>query len=313
VTDAPISIRNAVADDLAALQAVFRRASWSNERDRPLFDTHPEFLHWSGRAIGEGRTVVAVVDGRAVGFASIVPAGESVELEDLFVDPDRMRRGVARALIVSVADRARAIGARRVEVDANEHALGFYCSAGFVAERSVALTHGTAIRMSLAVVGPSLRAMDLDAALVRANELAAAARAAGDHPFGALLLVGDEIVAESVNRVNSDGDLTAHAEMELVRTLARSGRLEALAAGVVVASTEPCPMCVGALFWAGSRRVVFGLSAARLNEIVRRPGDDEYGFEITAAELGRRAAPPMSVEGPHREDDAAAVHADFWT
>ena len=154
--------------------------------------------------------------------------------------------------------------------------------------------------------------MDLDAAVTRANELAAAARAAGDHPFGALLLVDGEVVAEAVNRVNSDHDLTAHAEMMLVRNLERDGRLSRLADGVVVASTEPCPMCVGAFFWAGAREVVFGLSAARLNEIVRRPGADDYGFEITAIELGRRSMPPMCIDGPRLEDAAAAVHEGFW-
>jgi tRNA(Arg) A34 adenosine deaminase TadA len=155
--------------------------------------------------------------------------------------------------------------------------------------------------------------MDLDAAVRRANELAGAARGAGDHPFGALLLVGDNIVAESLNRVRTDEDLTAHAEIMLVRTLERSGRLHLLPEGIVVASTEPCPMCVGALFWAGARHVVFGLSAARLNHIVRQPGTSEYGFAVTATELGARAVPPMTVAGPYREDDAAAVHDNFWT
>jgi len=155
--------------------------------------------------------------------------------------------------------------------------------------------------------------MDLDAALTRSIELAAQARAAGDHPFGALLLVNGEVVAEAVNRVATNADLTAHAETELIRTLERDGQLALLADGVVVASTEPCPMCVGAMFWAGARQVVFGLSAARLNEIVRRPGADEYGFDITAGELGGRAQPPMTIDGPRNEAEAAAVHDGFWT
>lgn len=154
--------------------------------------------------------------------------------------------------------------------------------------------------------------MDLDAALTRSIELAGAARAAGDHPFGALLVVGGEVVAEAANRVHTDRDLTAHAELMLVRILEREGRLDQLAAGTVVASTEPCPMCVGAMFWAGARHVVFGMSAARLNELARRPGDDEHGFLITADELGRRATPPMSIVGPTREDEAAIVHDGFW-
>ena len=95
--------------------------------------------------------------------------------------------------------------------------------------------------------------MDLDAALTRSIELAGAARAAGDHPFGALLVVDGEVVAEAANRVHTDRDLTAHAELMLARILEREGRLDQLAAGTVVASTEPCPMCVGAMFWAGQR------------------------------------------------------------
>ena len=154
--------------------------------------------------------------------------------------------------------------------------------------------------------------MDLDAALTRSIELAAAARAAGDHPFGALLVVDGEVVGEAVNRVHSDHDLTAHAELMLVRILEREGRLDQLAVGTVVASTEPCPMCVGAMFWAGARHVVFGMSAARLNELARRPDADEHGFHIGADELGGRATPPMTIEGPRREDEAATVHDGFW-
>lgn len=155
--------------------------------------------------------------------------------------------------------------------------------------------------------------MDLDAALRRAFAIAIESRNAGDHPFGALLLHGGEIVAEAHNRTQSDGDLTAHAELMLVRVLEREGRLALLADGTVVASTEPCPMCVGALFWAGARHVVFGLSAARLNRMVSRPGDGAYGFAVTATEIGGRAEPPLVIDGPHDEDAAAAVHEGFWT
>ena len=62
-----------------------------------------------------------------------------------------MRRGVGRALIADVVGRARRSGRGRVEVDANEHALAFYASVGFVAGGPVVLEHGTAVRMTLAV------------------------------------------------------------------------------------------------------------------------------------------------------------------
>ena len=111
------------------------------------------------------------------------------------------------------------------------------------------------------------------------------------------------IVAEARNRVMTDGDVTAHAKMVLVRDLERAGRLGLLAHGVVCASCEPCPMCVGALFWAGARRVVHGLSSARLTALATPPGGEAYGFGMTAAEIGGAATPLMSIVGPRREDE----------
>jgi tRNA(Arg) A34 adenosine deaminase TadA len=152
-----------------------------------------------------------------------------------------------------------------------------------------------------------------DGLLSRAFALAGEARDAGDHPFGALLAVDGEIVAEARNLVTSTSDITAHAETELVRVLERAGSLHLLGDGVVYASCEPCPMCVGALFWAGARHVVFGLSSSRLGELAARPDQDAHGFSITAAEIAAAATPRLTVDGPHREDEAAQAHAGFWT
>lgn len=151
-----------------------------------------------------------------------------------------------------------------------------------------------------------------DDLLSRVLELAAEARAAGDHPFGALLAVDGEIVAEARNLVTTTSDITAHAETELVRVLERDGRLDLLEGGVVYASCEPCPMCVGALFWAGARHVVFGLSSHRLNELVAAPGVKPTGFTMTAAEIGARSNPMMRVEGPLQEFAAEVPHLGFW-
>jgi len=151
-----------------------------------------------------------------------------------------------------------------------------------------------------------------DDLLTRCFDIAAEARAAGDHPFGSLLAVGGDIVAEARNRVVSDGDITAHAELMLVRTLERSGMLGVLGDGVVFASCEPCPMCVGAMFWAGARRVVYGLSSTRLTEMATPEGVEPFAFTITAPQLAQNATPRMSIVGPHREDDAAVAHRGFW-
>lgn len=151
MTEGHINIRLAVAADVAALASVFRRASWSNVEDRPLFAEHPEFLEWSGEPAREGRALLAEIDETVVGFVSMIPNGVESEVEDLFVDPDWMRRGVAQALIERVVQKARTAGIRRLVVDANFHALDFYRSAGFVPDHEVTLEHGTAMRMHLDV------------------------------------------------------------------------------------------------------------------------------------------------------------------
>ena len=154
--------------------------------------------------------------------------------------------------------------------------------------------------------------MSPDDLLTRAFELAEEARANGDHPFGALLAVNGEIVAEARNRVNTANDITAHAETELVRALQRDGQLDKVNGGVVYASCEPCPMCVGSMFWAGAHRVVYGLSSARLVAVATAPGGTPFGFSITAPEIGTAATPQMSFDGPQREDEAVIAHEGFW-
>jgi len=146
-----VEIRTAVESDLPRLRAVFRDSSWSNEGNRELLVEHPEFLELSADAVREGRTRAAAINGNIVGFASVADATGRLELEDLFVDPAFMRQGVGRALIRDVAEQARRRGVRRVEVDANDHALRFYEEVGFVALERVALDHGTAVRMTLDV------------------------------------------------------------------------------------------------------------------------------------------------------------------
>jgi len=158
----------------------------------------------------------------------------------------------------------------------------------------------------------SLFRVDQNALLSRVFELAEEAGSQGDHPFGALLAVDGEIVAEAHNRVNTNRDLTAHAETRLVQVLEQKRLLGKLSLGTVYASCEPCPMCVGALFWAGARLVVYGLSHDRLSELAAPPGTEPVGFMISAAEIGERAAPPMVFSGPHREDEGARPHLGFW-
>ena len=144
-----VTIRTAVAGDLDAIRGVFRRASLSNAGDREALLAHPDVLVWPG-AIASGRTRVAVEDGGAIaGFASTVLLDGRLELEDLFVDPDRMRQGVARRLVADVVDAAGAAGFATVQVEANPHATDFYRAVGFVPYGSARTRFGPAERLRL--------------------------------------------------------------------------------------------------------------------------------------------------------------------
>jgi GNAT superfamily N-acetyltransferase len=148
-----LAIRDAVPADLAELREVYRASSLSNEGDRENLLANPNALEFPGIAAGDGRTRVAVAaDGRIAGFATSLIAGDAVELDDLFVDPGWMRRGIGRALVADAAAIARQWGASRIEVTANPHALAFYRQAGFVAGHEVQTRFGPGTRMHLDVV-----------------------------------------------------------------------------------------------------------------------------------------------------------------
>ncbi len=124
-------IRLGVPADLPAASGVYRRASLSNAGDRDHMLAHPEYLILGPDGLADGRTYVAERDGAVVGFATWIDVGGTTDLEDLFVDPAWMRRGIATALVNRIAEVLRARGVRCVEVTANPHARDFYRAAGF--------------------------------------------------------------------------------------------------------------------------------------------------------------------------------------
>jgi len=144
-------IRPGTLADLPAATSVYRRASLSNTSFRDNLLAHPEYLILGLEGLAEGRTYVAEEDGAVVGFASWAESGGTTELEDLFVDPGYMRRGIATALVNHIADLLRERGVERLEVTANPDALGFYRAAGFTACGLAETEFGTAPRMVLSI------------------------------------------------------------------------------------------------------------------------------------------------------------------
>lgn len=146
-----LMIRLASPVDYPAAAEVYRLASLSNAGDRENLVAHPEQLVLAPEGFADGRTYVADENGTVVGFATWIEAGGGVELDDLFVDPGWMRRGIATALVRHVVGDLRARGVSRLEVTANPHALDFYQAVGFVEIGSAETAFATAPRMALVI------------------------------------------------------------------------------------------------------------------------------------------------------------------
>jgi ribosomal protein S18 acetylase RimI-like enzyme len=143
------TIRNARLTEMPELQGIYERASLSNEQDHGRLLDNPEWLVFTEDGVREGRTRVAA-DHRdsAVGFATYRIVDGIAELEDLFVDPAWMRRGVGAAMVRDISVKVHGLRFATLEVTANPHAMAFYEHLGFVATHMVATElHPAAPRM----------------------------------------------------------------------------------------------------------------------------------------------------------------------
>ena len=146
--------------------------------------------------------------------------------------------------------------------------------------------------------------------LHRAIQIAADARAHGNHPFGALLADAEgKILLEAENSVVTDRDVTAHAELNLMRLASQKYSADVLKECTLYTSTEPCPMCAGAIFWGDVGRVVYALSEEGLYAIT---GETPYELALPCREVFERGTHPVDVSGPMLEGEAREVHLGFW-
>jgi guanine deaminase len=99
-----------------------------------------------------------------------------------------------------------------------------------------------------------------DVHMRRAIELSRESVSEGGGPFGAVVVLDGRVLGEGRNRVVPDGDPTAHAEINAIRNACRAQASHSLQGAVIYTSCEPCPMCLGAIWWAGISRIVFANS-----------------------------------------------------
>ena len=79
-------------------------------------------------------------------------------------------------------------------------------------------------------------------------------------PFGAIVVKNGEIVGRGNNKVTSTNDPTAHAEMVAIRDACKNLNSFQLDDCVIYSSCEPCPMCLGAIYWARPKKLIFASS-----------------------------------------------------
>src|SRR5207237_6082309 len=120
---------------------------------------------------------------------------------------------------------------------------------------------------------------------------------AGGGPFGALVVKDGRVIGTGVNSVTQTADPTAHAEVLAIRVACATLGSFQLDGCDLYTSCEPCPMCLGAIYWARPRAVYFAASAA---DAAKAGFDDHFIYEQLQLPLQSRSIPMqpmMSAEG----------------
>ena len=89
----------------------------------------------------------------------------------------------------------------------------------------------------------------------------------GGGPFGAVIVKDGKIIATGVNRVTANTDPTAHAEVNVIRKASKKLGTFDLAGCEIYTSCEPCPMCLGAVYWAHLDKMYYGNTKADAKNI----------------------------------------------
>jgi guanine deaminase len=140
--------------------------------------------------------------------------------------------------------------------------------------------------------------------MVRAIQLSLENVASGlGGPFGAVIVKDGVVIAEGVNRVTLTNDPTAHAEMLAIRAACEKLGVFHLQGYEIYASCEPCPMCLGAIYWARLSRVYF----ANLDADAAKAGfDDSWIYRELSLPHAERKIPMIQMM---REEALTAFHA----
>jgi guanine deaminase len=123
-------------------------------------------------------------------------------------------------------------------------------------------------------------------------------------PFGCVVVLNGEIIGEGCNEVTATNDPTAHAEVVAIRNACRHLKTFQLTGCDIYTSCEPCPMCLGAIYWARAHRVVY---ANTKNDAAAIEFDDQFIYDEIEKADGQR-----QIEFVHHPHPAALDVFDQW-
>ena len=125
----------------------------------------------------------------------------------------------------------------------------------------------------------------------RAIDLAAESVKKGGGPFGAVVVKDGKVIAESANSVTPDNDPTAHAEVNAIRLACKKLGTFMLDGCEIYASCEPCPMCLGAIYWAHITKIYYAGNRA---DAAKAGFDDDFIYREINIDPEKRSVPAFN-------------------
>ncbi len=111
-------------------------------------------------------------------------------------------------------------------------------------------------------------------------------------PFGAVIVKDGKVIAQGVNRVTSNNDPTAHAEVNAIRKAAEALGTYDLSGCEIYSSCEPCPMCLGAIYWARLDKLYYANTKQDAKDI---DFDDSFIYEELDLPIEKRKIPTIQI------------------
>lgn len=122
-------------------------------------------------------------------------------------------------------------------------------------------------------------------------------------PFGAVVVKDGVVVATGVNKVTASNDPTAHAEVTAIRSAAAALGSFELKGCTIYSSCEPCPMCLGAIYWSRIDALYFGSTA---KDAADAGFDDSFFYDELRKGIGERSIPTVNLMRDEAEESFQA-------